>query len=104
MKRPGSPGSRAETGRPRLTAQLPYWIVLAGVAAGLATIRGGDQAVRSGTLVIAGALLAGALARLALPEGKAGMLRSRRRLLDVAAFGTIGAGLLIAGLIAKVPG
>ena len=93
-----------EPGLPRLRAQLPYWIVLAGVAAGLATIRGGDQAVRSGTLVIAGTLLAGALARLVLPDGKVGMLRSRRRLLDVAALVMLGVGLLIAGLIAKVPG
>ena len=88
----------------RLAAQLPYGIVLAGVVAGLATIRTGDLEVRGGTLVMAGALLAGALARLVLPEGKAGMLSSRRRLVDVAVLATLGAGLLIAGLIAKVPG
>ncbi len=99
--RPRDEGGR---GWHRLAAHLPYWIVLAGVAAGLATVRGGNQAVRGGTLVIAGALLAGALARLVLPESKAGMLRSRRRLLDVAALATLGIGLLVAGLIAKVPG
>jgi hypothetical protein len=55
-------------------------------------------------LVMAGALLAGALARLVLPEGKVGMLSSRRRLVDAAVLATLGAGLLIAGLIAKVPG
>jgi hypothetical protein len=88
----------------RLTAQLPYGIVLAGVVAGLATIRTGDLEVRGGTLVMAGALLAGALARLVLPEGKVGMLSSRRRLADAAVLATLGAGLLIAGLIAKVPG
>jgi hypothetical protein len=87
-----------------LTAQLPYGIVLAGVVAGLATIRSGDLEVRGGTLVMAGALLAGALARLVLPEGKVGMLSSRRRLVDAAVLATLGAGLLIAGLIAKVPG
>jgi Protein of unknown function (DUF3017) len=91
-------------GRRRLMAHLPYWVVLLGVAAGLALVRGGNQAVRSGTLVIAGALLAGALARLLLPEGKVGMLRSRRRLVDVVAFAMLGVGLLVAGLIAKVPG
>jgi hypothetical protein len=53
---------------------------------------------------MAGALLAGALARLVLPEGRAGMLSSRRRLVDAAALATFGVGLLIAGLIAKVPG
>jgi Protein of unknown function (DUF3017) len=88
----------------QLTTQLPYGIVLAGVVAGLATIRSGDLAVRGGTLVMAGALLAGALARLVLPESKAGMLSSRLRLVDAAVLATLGVGLLIAGLIAKVPG
>jgi hypothetical protein len=97
----GAEGGRA---RSRLTAQLPYSIVLAGVVAGLITIRGGNQAVRGGTLVIAGALLAGALARLVLPDKRVGMLASRRRLLDVAALALLGIGLLVAGLIAKVPG
>jgi hypothetical protein len=87
-----------------LLTQVPYLLVLAGVVAGLATIRSGEQAVRGGTLVIAGALLAGSLMRLILPTGRAGMLGSRRRLADVAALALLGAGLLIAGLVAKVPG
>jgi hypothetical protein len=90
--------------RSRLAVQLPYLIVLAGVVAGLLTVRGGNQAVRGGTLVVAGALLAGALARLVLPERRVGMLASRRRLVDVAALAILGIGLLVAGLIAKVPG
>ena len=94
----------SSAGSGRLTAQLPYGIVLAGVVAGLVTIRSGDLAVRGGTLVMAGALLAGALARLVLPEGTVGMLSSRRRLIDAAVLATLGVGLLIAGLIAKVPG
>jgi hypothetical protein len=101
--RQGSTGA-GEGNRRRLTGQLPYWIVMAGVVAGLATVRSGGQAVRGGTLVIAGALLAGSLARLVLPESKAGMLGSRRRLVDVAVLGILGVGLLVAGLIAKVPG
>ncbi len=92
------------SGRRRLATQLPYVIVLAGVLAGLATARGGGRAVGGGTLVIAGALLAGSLARLLLPEDKAGMLASRRRLVDVAVLGALGVGLLIAGLIVRVPG
>ena len=101
-------GPKASTGaaagaRQRVAAQLPYWIVLAGVAAGLATVRSGGQAVRGGTLVIAGALLAGSLARLVLPAGKAGMLGSRRRLVDVAVLGALGVGLLVAGLIVVIP-
>jgi hypothetical protein len=87
-----------------LLSQLPYLVVLAGVVAGLATIRGGGQAVRGGTLVIAGALLAGSLIRLVLPAGRAGMLGSRRRQVDVAALGVLGIGLLIAGLLARITG
>jgi hypothetical protein len=89
-------------GRQLLTG-LPYWLVLTGLVAGLATVRGGGQAVRGGTLVMAGALLAGSLARLVLPEGKAGMLGSRRRIVDVGILGVLGIGLLVAGLIVVVP-
>ena len=97
-------GSRGgQGGGPRLLSQLPYWLVMAGIVAGLAVARGGGQAVRGGTLVIAGALLAGSLARLVLPEGKAGMLGSRRRAVDVGILGVLGVGLLVAGLIVVVP-
>jgi hypothetical protein len=96
-RRAGPQGS----GRRWLT-QLPYCVVIAGIAAGLATARGGGQAVKSGTLVIAGALLAGSLIRLVLPDGRAGMLASRRRLADVAVLAALGVGLLVAGLFAKV--
>ena len=82
--------------------QVPYWIVIAGVAAGLVWMRGGQRDVRSGTLVMAGVFLAGAAARLGLPERRAGLLGSRRRLADVAAFAALGVGLLVAGLIFPV--
>ncbi len=95
--------AKSRTGARRL-AQLPYAVVLTGILAGLGVMRGGAQDVRGGTLVMAGALLAGSLARLLLPEGRIGLLGSRRRLLDVAALTALGAGLLIAGLIVKVPG
>jgi Protein of unknown function (DUF3017) len=96
-------GNTGTSGGGRLLTQLPYWLVIAGIVAGLVTIRGGGQAVRGGTLVIAGALLAGSLARLVLPEGKAGMLGSRRRIVDVGILGALGVGLLVAGLIVVVP-
>jgi hypothetical protein len=95
------PAGPASSGR-RWLAQLPYCIVMAGLVAGLATARGGGQAVKGGTLVIAGALLAGSLIRLVLPDGRAGMLASRRRLADVAVLAALGVGLLAAGLFAKV--
>jgi Protein of unknown function (DUF3017) len=84
-------------------AQLPYAVVVIGVAAGLLWMRGDQRDVRSGTLVMAGVLLAGAAARLGLPERRAGLLGSRRRLADAAAFAALGAGLLVAGLIFPVP-
>jgi Protein of unknown function (DUF3017) len=87
----------------RLT-QLPYVLVLAGIAAGLVLMEVAKDAVRGGTFVIAGALLAGSVTRLALPDSRAGLLRSRRRLVDVAVFGALGAGLLVAGLVVQVPG
>ncbi len=67
--RPGGPAQRPGGQRDGLLTQLPYLLVLAGVVAGLATIRSSEQAVRGGTLVIAGALLAGSLIRLILPDG-----------------------------------
>lgn len=84
--------------------QLPYLLVLLGALAGLAIIRQGVHLVRSGTLVLAGVLLVAAVARLVLPERRAGLLSSRRRLLDVAIFGVLGVGLLVAGLVVPVPG
>ena len=88
----------AHDGRGRL-AELPYLIVLVAAAGGLAVIRLGAQYVKSGTLVLAGVLLIAATARLVLPDRRAGMLSSRRRLVDVAVFGTLGVGLLVASLV-----
>lgn len=64
---------------------------------------GGGHGVRGGTLVIAGALLAGSVMRLALPEGWIGMLGSRRRLVDAAVLSVLGIGLLVAGLLVPLP-
>jgi hypothetical protein len=86
------------------SGQLPYLAVLVGVAIALAIIGQGVHLVRGGTLVLAGVLLVAAVVRLVLPERRAGMLSSRRRLLDVAIFGVLGVGLLAAGLVVPVPG
>ena len=98
--------TRGEATRSRLD-QVPYWIMLCGVGLGLlwmcTGIRSGERDVRSGTLVLAGVLLVAAAARLGLPERRAGMLGSRRRLADVAAFAALGIGLLVAGLIFPAP-
>jgi hypothetical protein len=96
-------GAAGQAAHQRLV-QLPYAIVLAGTVAGLVLMQVAKDAVRGGTLVIAGALLAASLTRLVLPEGRAGLLGSRRRLVDVALLTALGAGLLTAGLIVQVPG
>jgi Protein of unknown function (DUF3017) len=82
---------------------LPYLIVLGGAALALGTVRQGGRQVQDGTLVLAGVLLAAALARLVLPEHRAGMLSSRGRGWDAAAFVVLGIGLLVAGLVMPVP-
>jgi hypothetical protein len=90
--------------QPGKSRQLSYWLVVAGTCAALAIIRLGAHQLKSGTLVLAGVLLIAALARLVLPDRLAGMLSSRRRLLDVAIFALLGAGLLVAGLGVQAPG
>jgi hypothetical protein len=83
--------------------QLPYLIVLCGVAAGLALIWQGAHYVRPGTLTVAGALFVAAAARLTLPEQRAGLLASRRRAIDVTALAILAVGLLVAGLVLPIP-
>jgi DUF3017 family protein len=111
----GRHGARRRAGQPTDTVnpagaqqgrsgQSAYLAVLVGVAVALVIIGQGVHFVRSGTLVLAGVLLVAAVARLVLPERLAGMLSSRRRLLDVAIFGLLGIGLLVAGLVVPVPG
>jgi hypothetical protein len=112
-QRRGSPSSPSPPSRPaaapaphRAAASgrgwwehIPYAIVLGGLALALLWIRESGQNVRGGTLAVAGILFAAALARLALPERRAGMLVSRRRLADVAVLAALGTGLLVAGLV-----
>lgn len=83
--------------------QLPYAAVLVGIAIGLGIIRQGVHLVPSGTLVLGGVLLLAALARLTLPDRRAGLLSVRRRALDVAILGVLGIGLLVAGFVVPVP-
>jgi Protein of unknown function (DUF3017) len=96
----GRPGASASG---RLAGLLPYLMVVGGTVLSLLVMRQGERDVRGGTLVLAGVLLAAAVARLALPDRRAGLLASRRRLADVAAFAALGLGLLVAGLFFPVP-
>jgi hypothetical protein len=85
-------------------ANLPYAIVLAATAAGLAWVTlGGLRHVQAGMLTVASALLAAAVLRLVLPERAAGLLVSRLRVLDVFALAGLGAGIMAAVLVLPTP-
>ncbi len=98
-------GSRAAArAKPSRAAQVPYVIVLAITIGALAWIwQGGIQHAKEGTLALAGAMFIGALARLVLPKPRAGMLASRRRLVDVVCLAALAVGLLVAGLVLPIP-
>jgi len=75
-------------------AALPYLIVLAGVAAGLFVAWQGSRYAALGAGLVGGALLVGAAARLVLPSRFAGLLASRSKAVDAAAFAVFGAAVL----------
>jgi hypothetical protein len=78
--------------------------VLGFVAADLAWLwAGGAHAAKGGTLALAGAMFVAAIARLALPDGWAGPLASRKRVTDVVTMAALGTGLLVAVLLSPVP-
>ena len=95
-----APARPADADRPAIgvLAWLPYLIVLAGVAVGLYVAGQGSLHAGRGAAVVGGALLAAAVARLLLPPRYAGLLASRSKALDVAAFAVLGAAVLGAAL------
>ena len=101
--RAGRPGRNRGNAAGRAPATV-YVIVLAGCAAGLIWVwQGGSHGTKGGTLTVAGAMFVAALARLVLPESRAGMLASRKRLTDVLTLMALAAGLLAAGLLLSAP-
>jgi Protein of unknown function (DUF3017) len=83
---------------------LPYLFIVAGIAAVCAWLwAGGEHAAKGGTLALAGIMFAAALARLVLPERRAGLLASRKRRTDVVTLAALATGLLAAGLLLPVP-
>jgi len=101
---PGRSPARARTQAgpaARVLAWLPYLIVLVGVAVGMYVAWLGSQDAGRGAGVVGGALLAAAAARLVLPPRYAGLLGTRGKALDVAAFTVLGAAVL--GIAASLP-
>lgn len=79
-------GSRADGAGPPARippwlAQMPYALVLSGLAAGIAVV--GFAYFKRGPAIIAGALVLAAVFRLVLPEDWIGMLAVRRRWVDL---------------------
>jgi hypothetical protein len=94
----------ARPGRAGGGGWLAYLAVLAGIAAVCGWLWvGGGHAAKGGTLALAGVMFAAALARLALPESRAGLLASRKRRTDVVTLAALATGLLAAGLLLPVP-
>ena len=95
----GSPARGRERG-----GWFPYLFIVAGVAAVCVWLwAGGEHAAKGGTLALAGLMFAAALARLVLPESRAGLLASRKRRTDVVTLAALATGLLAAGLLLPVP-
>lgn len=98
---------RGAEGRPRLRlsqrrlGELPFALVLGGVALGL--LATGLHHFKRGSVIMGAALLLGALLRLLLPEHKVGMLAVRGRLLDVVTLFALGVLIVVAALIVPPP-
>ncbi len=80
--------------RPSRPSWLAYLLVLAGVAIGMVIASYSSRDALTGIAVIAGALLAAALARLVLPPRYAGPLCTRSRTYDVLALTVLGGSVL----------
>lgn len=79
-----------------------YLVLLATVVAGLVVVVHGDW--RTGIRIMGAALLAGALARVALPGRDAGMLAVRHKAVDAVVLVALGAALIfLAGSIPDQP-
>ena len=78
----------------QIVTWLPYLVVLAGAVAGLVVAWQGARHAGRGAGLVGAALLVAALARLVLPPRFAGLLASRGKALDVAAFAVLGTAVL----------
>lgn len=71
--------------------QIPYILVLCGVAAGLFVLV--SDHFKRGAVLIAAAVFFGAVVRLVLPESRVGMLAVRSRVIDVLILTTLAVGI-----------
>jgi hypothetical protein len=85
--------------KPRTLGGAVFLAVLGVVAAGLGMVV--LDRWREGLVVVGGALVCGAVARLLIPNSNAGMLGIRRKLVDVLTLTVLGSALLV--LAAVIP-
>jgi len=98
---PRSPRGHGDRKNPALSvlAWLSCLIALAGVVIGLAAAWYGSRLAVRGTMLVGGALLVAAVARLLLPSRYAGPLSSRGKASDVAGFAVFGTAVLVVALM-----
>jgi hypothetical protein len=84
---------------PRTIGGAVFLLVLAGTVAGVLVVALSDW--QGGLTLSGGSLVAGAVARLVLPNRQAGMLGVRRKLVDVTTLLVLGGGLV--ALAALIP-
>lgn len=97
-RRRTAPRRRGTT--PHWLGQLPYVLVLCGVAGGLTLFA--LNYFKKGSALLAAAVLFGALARLVLHESQVGMLAIRKKWLDVVTMVALALAVAIVAIV--VPG
>jgi hypothetical protein len=89
--------------KPRTLGGMVYLAVLAVTALGIGVVV--LDRWRTGLTLVGGALVCGALARVVIRDGDAGMLGIRRKSVDVATLLLLGSGLVVlAAVIPDQPG
>ncbi|MDA2814283.1 DUF3017 domain-containing protein [Nocardiopsis sp. RSe5-2] len=83
---------------PGWLAQVPYFLVLATMAAGIVVVAAAY--FKRGPAIIAGALLLAALLRHVLPEDRVGMLAVRGRWFDIATALALAGALVVLAWVA----
>jgi hypothetical protein len=83
--------------RPQTIGGIMYLVVVGMAVTGLAVVVVGPW--RTGVSWMGAGLLVGSLSRLALPERRAGMLRVRRKIADVALLALVGATLIVLAIV-----
>jgi hypothetical protein len=95
--RPHDPGTPHRTPGGKTPGTVAFVGVLILAAVGVAVTAVGPW--RQGAGYVGGALLLACLVRLLLPERMAGLLRVRRKVVDVAILGLMGLGVVVLSLV-----